>query len=123
MLSVSYAGKNAYSAGKTSGVLRGGASGANRYYVLAHPGGGGTLGSDVTLRKNRSVFIQCRTMPVGAGKNAYSAGKTSGVLRGGASGANRCYVLAHCGRGVNLNLDNVCKYTVFFLTAPLNHHF
>ena len=30
-----------------------------------------------------------------AGKNAYSAGKTNGVLRGGASGANRCYVLAH----------------------------
>ena len=23
-------------------------------------------------------------------------GKTCGVLRGGASGANRCYVLAHC---------------------------
>ena len=41
MLSVSYAGKNAYSAGKTSGVLRGGASGANRCYVLAHCGGGG----------------------------------------------------------------------------------
>ena len=42
MLSVSYAGKNAYSAGKTSGVLRGGASGANcnRCYVLAHCGGG-----------------------------------------------------------------------------------
>ena len=36
MLSVSYAGKNAYSAGKTSEVLRGGASGANRCYVLAH---------------------------------------------------------------------------------------
>ena len=36
MLSVSYAGKNAYSAGKTSGVLRSGASGANRCYVLAH---------------------------------------------------------------------------------------
>ena len=36
MLSVSYAGKNAYSAGKTSGVLRGDASGANRGYVLAH---------------------------------------------------------------------------------------
>ena len=36
MLSVSYAGKNAYSAGKTSGVLRGGVSGANRRYVLAH---------------------------------------------------------------------------------------
>ena len=31
-----------------------------------------------------------------AGNNAYSAGITSGVLRGGASGANRCYVLAHC---------------------------
>ena len=41
MLSVSYAGKNAYSAGKTSGVLRGGASRANRCYVLAHCGGGG----------------------------------------------------------------------------------
>ena len=25
--------------------------------------------------------------------------KTSGGLRGGASGANRCYVLAHCGGG------------------------
>ena len=36
MLSVSYAGKNAYSAGKTSGVLKGGASGANSCYVLAH---------------------------------------------------------------------------------------
>ena len=41
MLSVSYAGKNAYSAGKTSGVLRGGASGANKCYVLAHCGGRG----------------------------------------------------------------------------------
>ena len=41
MLSVSYAGKNAYSAGKTSGVLRGVTSGANRGYVLAHCGGGG----------------------------------------------------------------------------------
>ena len=30
-----------------------------------------------------------------AGKNA-CAGKTSGVLRGGALGANRGYVLAHC---------------------------
>ena len=36
MLSVSYAGKNVYSAGKTNGVLRDGASGANRGYVLAH---------------------------------------------------------------------------------------
>ena len=34
-----------------------------------------------------------------AGKDAYSAGKTSAVLRGGASRANRCYVLAHCGGG------------------------
>ena len=32
-----------------------------------------------------------------AGKNACSAGKTSGLLRGDASGDNRCYVLAHCG--------------------------
>ena len=42
MLSVSYAGKNVYSASKTSGVLRGGASGANGGYVLvlAHCGGG-----------------------------------------------------------------------------------
>ena len=34
MLPVSYAGKNAHSAGKSSGVLRGGALGANRGYVL-----------------------------------------------------------------------------------------
>ena len=31
-----------------------------------------------------------------AGKNAYSAGKTNRVLGVGASGANRCYVLANC---------------------------
>ena len=42
MLSVSYAGKTAYSAGKTCGVLRGGASGANMCYGLAHCGGGWT---------------------------------------------------------------------------------
>ena len=41
MLSVSYTGKNTYSASKTSGVLRGGASGANKGYVLAHCGGRG----------------------------------------------------------------------------------
>ena len=40
MLSVSYIGNNACIAGKTSGVLRGSASGANRCYVLAHCGGG-----------------------------------------------------------------------------------
>ena len=39
MLSVSYTSKNAYNAGKTSGILRDGASGANRGYVLAHWGG------------------------------------------------------------------------------------
>ena len=33
------------------------------------------------------------------GKDAYSASKTSGVLRGGASGANSCYVLTHCATG------------------------
>ena len=33
-----------------------------------------------------------------AGKNAYSASKTSGVLGGDASGAKRCHVLAHCAR-------------------------
>ena len=35
MLSMSYGGKNVYSAGKTSGdLIRGGAMGANRGYVL-----------------------------------------------------------------------------------------
>ena len=29
-------------------------------------GGGGAVSSDVTLRQNGSVFIQCRTMAVGA---------------------------------------------------------
>ena len=41
MLSVSYAGIKAHSAGKTGGVLMGDALGANRCYVLAHCGGGG----------------------------------------------------------------------------------
>ena len=50
MLSVSYAGKNAYSAGKTSGVLRGVASGANRGYVLAHCGRGGSLKDHIGSR-------------------------------------------------------------------------
>ena len=36
MLSVSYAGKNVLSAGRTSGVLRGSTSIANRGYVPAH---------------------------------------------------------------------------------------
>ena len=29
-------------------------------------------------------------------QKVYSAGKTSALLRGDASGANRCYMLAHC---------------------------
>ena len=36
MVSVSYAGENTYSAGKTSGFLMGGASTANRRSMLAH---------------------------------------------------------------------------------------
>ena len=39
MVSVSYTGKNANSAGKTSGVLKSGALRANRGYVLARCGG------------------------------------------------------------------------------------
>ena len=35
------------------------------YYTITL-GGGGTVGSDVTLRENWSVFIRCRTMPLGA---------------------------------------------------------
>ena len=57
MLSVSYAGKNAYSAGKTSGVLRGGASGANRCYVLAHCGGG------VSIRRPKGAKIGTPPLP------------------------------------------------------------
>ena len=34
-----------------------------------------------------------------ADKNAYSASKTSGVLRDSALGANTAYVLAHCRGG------------------------
>ena len=37
MLSVSYVGKNAYSASKTSGVLRAGALEADRGYVVCWP--------------------------------------------------------------------------------------
>ena len=33
---------------------------------VAWVGSLGTVGSDVTLRENWSVFIRCRTMPVGA---------------------------------------------------------
>ena len=50
MLSVRYAGQNAYSAGKTSGVLRVCTSRANMGYVLAHCGG-----SDFPLNKLRDV--------------------------------------------------------------------
>ena len=56
MLSVSYAGKNAYSAGKTSGALRGGASGANRCYVLAHCGGGAISTKDISIDSRDARF-------------------------------------------------------------------
>ena len=62
MLSVSYAGKNAYSAGKTSGVLRGVASGANRCYVLTRARPiigiiGIGIGISVFLAKSVSVSV------------------------------------------------------------------
>ena len=44
MVSVSYAGENTYSAGKTSGFLMGGASTANRRSMLAHCARPPTLG-------------------------------------------------------------------------------
>ena len=34
--------------------------------ILKYYWGGGPVGSDVTLRENWSVFIRCRTMPLGA---------------------------------------------------------
>ena len=46
-----------------------------------------------------------------AGKNAYSAGKTREILRGAASGANRCYVLAHCAPPLKLQMKaEVCIF-------------
>ena len=48
---------------------------------------------------NRSEFRQKLIGYIIRGKNAYSPGKTNGVLRGDASGANRGYVLAHCEGG------------------------
>ena len=64
MLSVSYAGKNAYSAGKTSGVFRGGASGANRGYVLAHCGGEGGKYDYVNRNiKLRQAVFRCLCNP------------------------------------------------------------
>ena len=44
-----------------------------------------------------------------AGKNVHSAGKTGALLRGDASGANRCYVLAHCGVPPSHENNLVCK--------------
>ena len=62
------------------------------------------------LPLNRSEFCQILIgLSVSyASKNAYSAGKTNGVLRVGASGANRCYALAHCG-GANIFTHNTQK--------------
>ena len=76
-------------------------------------GAGGTLGLEIMevayeLEYRLFYFKWLRILPENwlvmlsvscAGKNAYGAGKTSWVLRDGASGANRCYVLAHCGGG------------------------
>ena len=57
-----------------------------------------------------------------AGKKAYSAGKTSGVLRGGASGANRCYVLAHCGGGAKKLWPFPTFWDIFAWAAPLKQN-
>ena len=72
MLSVSYAGKNAYSAGKTSGVFRGSASAANRCYVLAHCGGGGTKCPD--------PFYIAIFFLVGVVKSSFELRKTRPIL-------------------------------------------
>ena len=61
-----------------------------------------------------------------AGKNAHSAGKTIGVLRGTASRANRCYVVAHCGgypfaenstKIINLIFETFPKAFLFLIPA------
>ena len=54
---MSYAGKNAYSAGKTSGVLWGSASIANTGYVLAHYGWVGWGGGVDHHRKVRNMMM------------------------------------------------------------------
>ena len=52
-------------------------------------------------------------------KNAYSAGIASGVLRGAASEANWCYVLAHCGpHQVN---HKTALFTLLYSTNNLIH--
>ena len=43
-----------------------------------------------------------------AGKNVHSAGKTGALLRGDASGANRCYVVAHCAPYVEPHISSPC---------------
>ena len=59
MLSVSYAGKNVHSAGKTGALLRGDASGANRCYVVAHCGGGATVDDETPICSTRFVTQLC----------------------------------------------------------------
>ena len=79
--------------------------------IMAHSGFGAMLNPD-PLKKfelekwpfllNRSEFPRNRLVMLSVSnisKNAYSAGKTSGVLKGGVSGANRGYMLAHCRGG------------------------
>ena len=46
-------------------ILLGG-GGGHQKITKDHRGAGGTVGSDVTLRENGSVFIRCRTMSIGA---------------------------------------------------------
>ena len=64
MLSVSYAGKNAYSAGKTNGVLGVGASGANRCYVLANcaPPPPPTPHKQKSTKKKHAYIILARSL-------------------------------------------------------------
>ena len=63
MLSVSYTGKNAYSAGKTSGILRGGASRANRGYVMLYCGRVG--GGDLKVKPLSTAWAEHGNIPFG----------------------------------------------------------
>ena len=54
-----YAGKSVYKAGKTSALLGGDASGANRCYVVTHCGGGGTLARIDWLFWGKILFRGC----------------------------------------------------------------
>ena len=77
MLSVSYTGKNAYSAGKTSGVFRVGASGANRCYVLAHCGGGGMRGQGMFPSLSCFFSLKPSLIIYNDGKNVFTTPYTT----------------------------------------------